>query len=99
MGFIIQAVVLFILTMLYLFSFNSGDNSNWGKALLLAIALPSLAIIPDYLGVIGWFIALSLSLWLISKVLGQSISGSFLILIVLGLVEYLVLLGIHRYIA
>lgn len=94
----IQIVILFVLLILYFSSTNAGDASNWSRALVISVALPLLGMLPNYLGVIGWLAAIVLSLMLISKILGQSISGSFFFLIILGLLQYLILLGVQKYI-
>jgi hypothetical protein len=73
------------------------DASGFVKSLVLAVGLTLLALIPQYLGIVGWLVALVGSLILISKTLGQTIVGSFLFLLVLGLAQYFVELAILKF--
>ncbi len=94
----IEIGILFVLLLVYLSAFNSKDQNNWLRALVLAIALPVLSFIPIYVGIIGWLIAIIVAIVLISKVLGQSFAGAFLFLMIFGLVQHVVQLGIHKFI-
>lgn len=96
MNLIIEIVIIFILLILYFSSKGTMEKADWGRALVLAIALPIFSLIPNYLGMLGWLIAVILSLIIISKATGQSIIGSVLFLIVLGIILYFVELGIHK---
>lgn len=95
---IVQVVALFIIIYLYLSSAKIGDGNDFISALVLAIAIPLLGILPIYIGVIGWLVAIIVALILISKVTGQSIAGSVLFLIVIGFIQYLVQIGLSRFI-
>lgn len=90
----IEAVILFVVIFSYLAVANARDTSNWLRALLLAVAIPILGLLPNYFGAIGWLIAIVLALTLISKSLGYSIPGSFLFLMMVGIVEYIIRLVI-----
>lgn len=90
----IEIIILFVLLVFY-FSVANSHNNNWLRALVLAVALPVLGILPNYMGVIGWIIAIIVALALISKLICQSFSGSLLFLMVLGLVQYIIQLGIY----
>ena len=98
MSLLIQIVILFILLLVYFSSTSASERVEWGKALVLAVALPLLTLVPNYLGILGWVIALVISLVLIAKATGQSIAGSILFLIVLGFVLYFLEQGIQRFI-
>ncbi len=95
---LIEIIILFILLFFYFSISNPHENNNWLDALVLAIALPLLGFIPNYMGIIGWFIAIVIALVLISKLLGQSFSGSLLFLMIIGLVQYIIQLGIYKFI-
>ncbi len=94
----IEIIILFILLLFYFSVANSHDNNNWLRALVLAVAIPTLGLIPNYIGIVGWLIAIVIALVLISKVLGQSFAGSFLFLMIVGLAQYIIQLGIHKFI-
>jgi len=94
----IEIIILFILLLFYFSVSNSNDKNNWLRALVLAVAIPVLGFLPKYMGIIGWLIALVFALVLISKVLGQSFAGSLLFLIIVGLAQYIIQLGIHQFI-
>lgn len=95
---IVEIVVLFIILMLYFSSSKTGDGSDVIRALILAVAIPLLGLLPIYIGVFGWLIALIVALVLISKLTGQSLTGSVLFLIVIGLLQYVIQLGISKFI-
>lgn len=82
--------------MFYFSSSNSGDNKNWGRALILAVAIPLASIAPIYFGILGWLVALIIVLVLISKLTGQSVVGSFLFLLVVCLMQYIIQLGVAK---
>ena len=62
--------------------------------MILAVALPVLALTPQYTGLIGWFVALIIALILISKLLSESLGGSLLFLMVIGLIQAAIQFGI-----
>ena len=95
----LEIIILFILLLIYFSTTNSRDNNNWLRAVVLAIAIPLLIdFLPSYIGILGWFIGIIIILVLISKMLGQSITGSLLFLLVIGIVEYIIRIGIYQYI-
>jgi hypothetical protein len=96
MAIFIQIVILFILLMLYFSATNSGDSNNWGRSLILAVAMPLVGIAPVYFGILGWLVALIIVLVLISKLTAQSITGSLLFLIVIGLAQYVIQIGLVK---
>ena len=98
MSLTIQIVILFILLVIYFSSSNTNNKENLIRALILAIALPTLALIPGYLGLFGWVIAFSLALLIVSKILGQSFSGSLLFIIIIGALQSIIELGIQKFI-
>ncbi len=98
MNIIIEIVILFVLLLFYFSVSNPDDSNNWSRALVLGVTLPVLGLLPNYMGIIGWLIALIVALILISKSMGQSFSGSLLFLIIIGLVQYIIQLGIYKFI-
>ena len=94
----IEIGILFALLLFYFSASSPSDKNNWLRALILAVTIPVLGLLPNYMGIIGWLIALVIALVLISKSLGQSFAGSLLFLIVIGLVQYIIQLGIHQFI-
>ena len=91
-----QAIVLFVLLLIYFSSSKTRDANDWVRALVLAGGLTVFGLLPGYLGVIGWIIAVVASVALISKVIGQSIVGSTLFLIVIGFVQYVVMVVLQK---
>ncbi len=94
----IEIIILFFLLLFYFSVANSHNNNNWLRALVLAIALPVLGLIPNYIGIVGWLIAFVIALVLISKIIGQSFAGSLLFLMIVGLAQYIIQLGIYKFI-
>jgi hypothetical protein len=99
MNIFIEIVILFVLILFYFSVSNPNDsNNNWLRALVLGFAIPVLGLLPSYIGIIGWLIAFVVALMLISKSTGQDFGGSLLFLIIIGFVQYIVQLGIYKFI-
>jgi len=75
---------------------NPHDSNNWLRALVLAVGLTALSLLPNYMGMIGWLVAIVAALALISKLIGQSLAGSLLFLMIFGLAQYIIQLGIYK---
>ncbi len=84
---VIQIITLFIVLVGYFSVLNSQDKNNFVRALLLAVAIPLLGMLPVFLGGWGWLIGFVGALLVISKVLGESFGGSLLFLIGIGIVQ------------
>ncbi len=84
---VIQIITLFIVLVGYFSILNSQDKNNFVRALLLAVAIPLLGMLPVFLGGWGWLIGFVGALLVISKVLGESFGGSLLFLIGIGIVQ------------
>jgi len=94
----IQFLVLFVLLFIF-FLFSSSDKKiSLLKASMLAITISVLSLLPNYLGITGWFIAFVITLMLISKIVTNSFVGSLLFLIILGLAQNIILLAISKFI-
>ncbi len=84
---VIQIITLFNVLVGYFSILNSQDKNNFVRALLLAVAIPLLGMLPVFLGGWGWLIGFVGALLVISKVLGESFGGSLLFLIGIGIVQ------------
>src|SRR3989338_2259856 len=82
--------VFFVLLIFYFSSLSGGDRYDWIRALILAIAIHAINLLPNYLNITGWIIAISLSLLLVSKISGQSITGSLLFLLIIDIVYFII---------
>ena len=92
-----EIVVIFVLLMLYFTASNFGDGQDWLRALVLAVAIPLLNTLPDYIGWMGWAVSLVVTMILISKTTGQSMTGAILFLLVIEVVHYIVVIGIEKF--
>jgi hypothetical protein len=95
---IAQIIILFVVIYLYFSSSKTGDSKDWLRAIVLAIAIPLLSLLPAYIGSLGWIIAIVVTLALISKLTGQSVTDSLLFLTIIGIVQYVIQTGISRFV-
>jgi len=94
---ILQIVILFIVLLGYFSMLNAQDKSNFVRALVLAVAIPLLGLLPVVMGGWGWLIGLAGALLLVSKVVGESFGGSLLFLIGIGIVQTVVQLVVGKF--
>ncbi|MEI6345620.1 MAG: hypothetical protein WCO79_00045 [bacterium] len=94
---IIQIVALFVALVAYFSMLNAQDKNNWVRALVLAVAIPLLGLLPVFMGGWGWLIGFVVALLLVSKVLGESFGGSLLFLIGIGIVQTVVQLVVNKF--
>jgi hypothetical protein len=79
---LISFAILYGLLLAYLALFKShAEPKKAERALIVALALFVLSLIPFYLGSAGWLIAAPISLAIISRVLGEGVTASLLIFV------------------
>ncbi len=97
MNLLISITILFIVIITYFSISNRGNKNNLKIAGLLAVSLSLLGLLPNFMGIAGWIIAIVLSLYIISKSLGETISGSLLFFIGVELVSYIVSISLNKF--
>ena len=98
---IIEVIIIFILLVLYFYIVDPKDNTNFLRAIFLALVLVITSSLPSFMGdysAFGWVISLVISLYSIIRTTGQSILGSIFFLIVLEIVSYVLQMGLEKYI-
>jgi len=80
----VNFVIVFILALLYQILFDKGEKSiKMGRAVIIALILSGIYLIPLLFGIFGIIIALIGGIWMLRIILGTDIIGAVFFIILL----------------
>ncbi len=94
---LIEMVILTLIIALYFTVAAQHDNNSWLKAIVLGVAITLLGLLPGMYGMLGWAVGFAAGIFIIMKVAGQPLSGAFIFLFVVALLQYVVQIGVVKY--
>lgn len=88
-------IINFLILYVCIYIFYSKQENILPRAFIIAISLVLLALVAQHFGIIASIMALVLGILIIMKVMGYDFGGAFLLLVVLGILQQVIITALQ----